>query len=79
MSPAAGEQEGDAEEKAHGGGSAFVGGRVMEGLDAERDDSGCSADADEKRGLVKRSCNPATAGEPDGGDQVERDNAAYCR
>jgi hypothetical protein len=71
-----GEQEDDAEEKAHGGRSAFVGGRVMEGLDTERDDGGCSADADEKRGPVKRSCNPAAAGKPGGGDQVECDDAA---
>ena len=42
-----GEQEDDAEEEAHGSGGVFVG--VVERLDSERDDGGCSAEAHEER------------------------------
>ena len=53
-----GEQEDEAEKEAHAGGSAFVGGRVMESLDAEREDGSCSADTDEKRRPVERTGAP---------------------
>ena len=69
-----GEQEDDAEEEAHASGGVWVG--VVEALDAESDDGGGSAKADQERGPVRPAYVPAATGEPCGGDHVERDNAA---
>ena len=69
-----GKQEDDAEEEAHASGGVFVG--MVEGKDAKRDDSGCSAETDEKRGPVRPAYVPATSGEPRGNDHVEGDDTA---
>lgn len=69
-----GEQEDDAEEEAHASGSVFVG--MVEGKDAERDDGGCSAEADEERDPIRPAYVSATAGKPCGGDHVKGDDAA---
>jgi hypothetical protein len=69
-----GEQEDGAEEEAHTNGCVFVG--MVEGKETERDDRGCSSDADEKRCSVKSADVSAASGEPRGRDHVEGDDAA---
>ncbi|MDQ2842147.1 MAG: hypothetical protein M3Y72_14130 [Acidobacteriota bacterium] len=58
-----GEQEHEAQEEAHRSGGVFVG--AVEGVDAERENGGCSADADEKRGEIKPAYAPPAAEELD--------------
>ena len=69
-----GEQEDGAEEETHAGRSVLV--RMVEGQDAERDDGGCSAKANQERSPVIPAYVPAAAGEPRGDDHVEGDNTA---
>src|ERR1700722_8391292 len=69
-----GEQEHDAYEEAHASGCVYI--WVAEGVDSEREDSGCSAEAAEEPDPVRPSYVSATPGEPCRGDHVEGYNAA---
>jgi len=72
-----GEHEDGRHKEGHAGGGVWVcGSGIPDAVDGEGEDGGCSANADDQCGPIKRACVSATACKPRSGDHVEGDDAA---